>query len=251
MLGCTTMSIEVIDATEDHLPAIAAIYAKAAAETHVTFDVEGPSVEEWGKSWRPRAPAPRATSCSRRSRTAQCSATPRPSWFKERPGYFTTREVSAYVHEDHRGRGVGHALYAELLGRLDRCEGLRMAVGGVALPNDASDRPPSQARLHRGGHVRRRGGEVRAAVERAVVSAAVAGPAAFAAGLVRSRGLRPCDTRPHAISPGRAGRSPCRNSRNPHGARRFGCQARRPAPAAPASAARPGRRPRVARPARS
>ncbi len=61
------------------------------------------------------------------------------SWFKERPGYFTTREVSAYVHEDHRGRGVGHALYAELLGRLDRCEGLRMAVGGVALPNDASN----------------------------------------------------------------------------------------------------------------
>ena len=31
--------------------------------------------------------------------------------FKDRPGYDTTRETSAYVHADHRGKGVGNALY--------------------------------------------------------------------------------------------------------------------------------------------
>ncbi len=39
--------------------------------------------------------------------------------FKDRPAYDTTRETSAYVHTDHRGKGVGNALYTELLRRLD------------------------------------------------------------------------------------------------------------------------------------
>jgi len=59
--------------------------------------------------------------------------------FKDRPAYDTTRETSAYVHADHRGKGVGNALYTELLRRLDATEGLRLAVGGVTQPNPASE----------------------------------------------------------------------------------------------------------------
>ena len=39
------MGLEVVDATEEHLPAIAAIYAEAAENNYATFDVEGPPVE--------------------------------------------------------------------------------------------------------------------------------------------------------------------------------------------------------------
>lgn len=58
--------------------------------------------------------------------------------FRERPAYASTREVSAYVAEECRGRGVGSALYSELLARLDGI-GLRLAVGGVTQPNPASN----------------------------------------------------------------------------------------------------------------
>jgi phosphinothricin acetyltransferase len=47
--------------------------------------------------------------------------------------------VSVYVDERFRGRGVGHALYAELLARLDASR-LRLAVAGVTQPSPASDR---------------------------------------------------------------------------------------------------------------
>ena len=81
--------------------------------------------------------------------------------FKDRGAYWTTREVSAYVHADHRGKGVGSALYTELLRRLDATEGLRLAVGGVAQPNPASNSAARGARVHRGRHLRGRGGEAR------------------------------------------------------------------------------------------
>jgi phosphinothricin acetyltransferase len=58
---------------------------------------------------------------------------------KERPAYSTTVETSVYVDEGQRGRRIGHALYGELLGRLDR-SGLRLAVAGVTQPNPASER---------------------------------------------------------------------------------------------------------------
>jgi L-amino acid N-acyltransferase YncA len=35
--------------------------------------------------------------------------------YRERPGYSTTVEDSIYVHRDHRGRGVGRLLLAELV----------------------------------------------------------------------------------------------------------------------------------------
>ena len=39
------------------------------------------------------------------------------SQYRERAGYATTVEDSVYVHEDHRGRGVGRILLAELVER--------------------------------------------------------------------------------------------------------------------------------------
>jgi phosphinothricin acetyltransferase len=44
------------------------------------------------------------------------------------------------VDEAAQGRGVGHALYAALLERLEADDRRRLAVAGIALPNAASER---------------------------------------------------------------------------------------------------------------
>ena len=126
------MSLTVVDATEEHLPAIAAIYAHAAEESHATFDLEGPPVEWW------REVAEREELLAA-VEDGEVLGYAKSGNFKDRRAYDTTREISAYVHADHRGKGVGNALYTELLRRLDATDGLLMAVGGVAQPNPASD----------------------------------------------------------------------------------------------------------------
>jgi phosphinothricin acetyltransferase len=54
-----------------------------------------------------------------------------------RPAYRWSVEASVYVDSQHRGGGVGRALYTELFERL-RAQGFRIAVAGVTLPNPAS-----------------------------------------------------------------------------------------------------------------
>ena len=58
--------------------------------------------------------------------------------FKERGAYRFSCEVSVYLAVDDRGRGLGRQLYAALLARMTVL-GMRMACGGVTLPNDASE----------------------------------------------------------------------------------------------------------------
>ncbi|MBA2516672.1 MAG: N-acetyltransferase [Solirubrobacterales bacterium] len=59
--------------------------------------------------------------------------------FRDKAAYRTTCETSIYLGADHRGSGVGGAVYRELIARLDRGP-LRLAVAGVTQPNVASDR---------------------------------------------------------------------------------------------------------------
>ena len=54
-----------------------------------------------------------------------------------REAYKWSVEVSAYVHREHRRRGLGRSLYAELLPRLAE-RGYCNAYAGIALPNEAS-----------------------------------------------------------------------------------------------------------------
>lgn len=56
---------------------------------------------------------------------------------REREGYRHSVEVSVYLAERARGRGIGRMLYAELFERL-RTQGLHRAFAGIALPNNAS-----------------------------------------------------------------------------------------------------------------
>jgi phosphinothricin acetyltransferase len=58
---------------------------------------------------------------------------------RERLAYQWSADVSCYVHPGARGRGVGKALYRELL-RVLLGQGFVNAYAGIALPNDASVR---------------------------------------------------------------------------------------------------------------
>ena len=57
--------------------------------------------------------------------------------FRTRVAYANSSESSVYVHKDHFRKGIGRKLYAELLKDM-KASGLKTAIGGITLPNDAS-----------------------------------------------------------------------------------------------------------------
>jgi L-amino acid N-acyltransferase YncA len=57
---------------------------------------------------------------------------------RQRAAYRWAVEVTIYMHPDHRGRGLGRALYGELFDRL-REQGLFKAYAGILVPNPASE----------------------------------------------------------------------------------------------------------------
>lgn len=65
-----------------------------------------------------------------------------------RPGYRWSVNISVYIAQGRQGRGIGRALYAELLAILRR-QGIVNAYAGIALPN------PASVRLHEAIGMRR------------------------------------------------------------------------------------------------
>jgi phosphinothricin acetyltransferase len=57
--------------------------------------------------------------------------------WRERAAYAWTAEVGVYVRHGAHRRGLGRALYSELLAQLER-RGFRSAIAGITLPNEAS-----------------------------------------------------------------------------------------------------------------
>ena len=127
----------IVPATEAHLEAIAAIYA-AATHTPSTFDLEPKSVEWWREKLAETSPE-RGWLLLVALDGERVTGYAKSGIHREKLAYSTTVETSVYLDERDRGRGVGLALYAELLTRLDG-RGLHRAVGGVTLPNPASER---------------------------------------------------------------------------------------------------------------
>ena len=57
--------------------------------------------------------------------------------WRERSAYRYSRETTIYLERGYEGRGIGTTLYSGLLPLL-RERGIHVAIGGVALPNEAS-----------------------------------------------------------------------------------------------------------------
>jgi L-amino acid N-acyltransferase YncA len=114
--------------------AIADIYAPYVADTVISFEYDAPTASEmavridqltkshaWLVAEDDGAIIGYAYGCPHRERAA----------------YQWSTEVSVYVDPRHQRRGAGRALYEELLAVLAD-QGYRIALGGIALPNDAS-----------------------------------------------------------------------------------------------------------------
>lgn len=119
-------------ANASDVEAILAIYTPFCTSTHVSFEESPPSMEEMSRRVL-ETPYPWLV-CELEGQVAGYAYASR---HRERAAYRWSVEVSAYVAEGRRGRGVGRLLYAELFALL-RELGYYKAFAGIGLPNEAS-----------------------------------------------------------------------------------------------------------------
>ena len=129
-------AIEVRDATAADLPAMAAIYDEQVRTSVATFDTEPRGTAYLGEKLAGTDDGNVVLVACTAEGTLLGYAFSGP--FRPRPAYAGTKEVSVYLAESARGRGLGRSLYAALLARLDAAPSVHTQVAVVALPNDAS-----------------------------------------------------------------------------------------------------------------
>ncbi len=120
-------------ATPEDGAALAAIYAPFVRDTRVSFEEEAPSAEEM------------AARIARGLRTHAWLVLEDEgvvgyaygSSHRERAGYRWAVDVTIYLAESHRGRGLGRVLYGALFPLL-RAQGFVVAYAGISLPNPGS-----------------------------------------------------------------------------------------------------------------
>lgn len=126
--------VRMADAEAD-ATAVAAIYRPAVESSIATFEEVAPSAEEMAR--RIRATLPRTPWLVAMEPDGAVVGYAYAGLHRERAGYRWSVDISAYVRPDRVGRGVGRALYEELIPML-RVHGFVNAFAGIALPNPAS-----------------------------------------------------------------------------------------------------------------
>jgi phosphinothricin acetyltransferase len=113
---------------------IAEIYAPIVSSTFISFEESPPSAEEMrARIESGSATHPWLVACDESTIAGYAYA----SQHRTRAAYRWSVDVSAYVRETYRGRGVGRQLYGVLFPLLGAL-GFHRAFAGIALPNDAS-----------------------------------------------------------------------------------------------------------------
>ncbi|HEY9305222.1 MAG TPA: GNAT family N-acetyltransferase [Mycobacterium sp.] len=127
---------EVRSATEDDLAEVCKIVNYFIENSFVNFRTEPQDVDEWRSDWkRLSSRFPWLVAVLEDRVVGVAYAAP----WSARAAYEWTVEATVYVDASKQRRGVGDALYAELLGRL-RQQGFHSAVAVIALPNEPSVR---------------------------------------------------------------------------------------------------------------
>jgi len=121
----------------EHVRAVAALYATHASGGYATFDVEGLPESVWEERRRSDGPGDVLLVALGDDAAVLGFAWAHP--YRPKPAYASTREVAVYVDAAATGRGIGRALYAELIDRA-AAAGVHLLVAGVAEPNPASTR---------------------------------------------------------------------------------------------------------------
>jgi phosphinothricin acetyltransferase len=127
--------LQVRPATEDDLAEVCKIVNYFIEKSFLNFRTEPQSVDEWRTEWkRLHAQFPWLVAVDD-DVVGVAYAAP----WNARAAYEWTVEATVYVAPSRQRRGVGDALYTELLDRLPR-EGFHSAVAVIALPNEPSVR---------------------------------------------------------------------------------------------------------------
>ena len=127
--------IVIRDASEDDVPAMNAIYNQYIVDSHVSFDTE-PWTDEQRLAWfRSRSEAGYPVLVAADGPEVIGSSWSGP--WRDKAAYRLTVETTVVLAPGRSGTGIGSALYAWLHEELRR-RGFRVAIGIVALPNDAS-----------------------------------------------------------------------------------------------------------------
>lgn len=126
----------VRDATPADVPAMAAIYDEQVRTSVATFDTEPHGTAHLTAKLATTGPGNLVlVAMDGADLVGYAYSGP----FRPRPAYAGTKEVSVYVADRARGRGVARTLYAALLARLDAEPSVHTEVAVIALPNDASE----------------------------------------------------------------------------------------------------------------
>jgi phosphinothricin acetyltransferase len=127
----------VRDAAPADLPAVAAIYTHYVLRTTMTFNTQVRTPREWTDVFAQEIATGRhQLLVAERAGAVVGYVQTQP--FRPKPAYARSVELSIYVAPDEVGGGVGAALYAEVLRRLEADDRFHRAYSVIALPNDAS-----------------------------------------------------------------------------------------------------------------
>jgi L-amino acid N-acyltransferase YncA len=121
-------------ATIDDLPAITEIYNQAILTTTATFDTEPKSLEEqkiWFESHGPKYPVLLAEEDDRVIGWASLSR------WSDRCAYSDTAEISLYIYEKERGKGIGRKLLEAIIREGEKA-GLHSIIARIAEGNEVS-----------------------------------------------------------------------------------------------------------------
>jgi L-amino acid N-acyltransferase YncA len=114
--------------------ACAAIYAPFVDGSAVSFEYEAPTADELARRIERYSETHAWLVAEDGGRVIGFAyGTPH----RERAAYQWATEVSIYIDSGHHRRGAGRALYGELFSLLAR-RGYKLALAGIALPNEAS-----------------------------------------------------------------------------------------------------------------
>ena len=122
-------------ATAADLPAMAGIYNDAVLHSVATFDVEPQPPEHFADRVASTRPGDHVVVAEDGGRLVGMAYA---VTYRPRPAYDGTRETSIYLAPEARGRGLGRALYDELLRRVD-ADGIHVCLAVIAQPNAASE----------------------------------------------------------------------------------------------------------------